>query len=120
MNQVKKNTMKELPFSERPYELLEQKGESALTDAQLLAILLKSGTTGETAMDLAIRLLSSEHVQGIDPLVALCHQPLRVLKEYRGIGRVKAIQLKAVCELAKRISSKQALQRLCIEDPAYC
>jgi len=118
MNQVKKNTMKELPFSERPYELLEQKGESALTDAQLLAILLKSGTTGETAMDLAIRLLSSEHVQGIDPLVALCHQPLRVLKEYRGIGRVKAIQLKAVCELAKRISSKQALQRLCIEDPA--
>ena len=118
MNQLKKNTMKELPLSERPYELLESKGENALTDAQLLAILLKSGTTGETALELAIRLLSSPQEQGIDPLVALCHQPLRVLKEHHGIGRVKAIQLKAVCELAKRISSKKAKQRLCIEDPA--
>lgn len=118
MNQLKKNTMKELPLSERPYELLESKGENALTDAQLLAILLKSGTTGETALELAIRLLSSPQEQGIDPLVALCHRPLRVLKEHHGIGRVKAIQLKAVCELAKRISSKKAKQRLCIEDPA--
>lgn len=117
MNNPKKNTMKELPLSERPYELLESKGEAALTDAQLLAILLRSGTTGETAVELAIRLLSSVDEQGSDPLVTLCHQPLRVLKEYHGIGRVKAIQLRAVCELAKRISSKKARERLCVEDP---
>lgn len=117
MIKTKKNTMKELPLSERPYELLESKGEAALTDAQLLAILLKSGTAGETAVELAIRLLSSVEEQGNDPLLTLCHQPLRVLKEHHGIGRVKAIQLRAVCELAKRISSKKAKDRLCIEDP---
>ncbi len=117
MNKSKKNTMKELPLSERPYELLENKGEAALTDAQLLAILLKSGTAGETALELAIRLLSSVNEQGSDPLVTLCHQPIRMLKEHHGIGRVKAIQLKAVCELAKRVSSKKAKARLCVEDP---
>ncbi len=117
MTKIKKNTMKELPLSERPYELLESRGEAALTDAQLLAILLKSGTAGETAVELAIRLLSSVEEQGKDPLLALCHQPLRVLKEHHGVGRVKAIQLRAVCELAKRISSKKAKDRLCVEDP---
>ncbi len=117
MTKTKKNTMKELPLSERPYELLENRGEASLTDAQLLAILLKSGTAGETAVELAVRLLSSVEEQGNDPLLTLCHQPLRVLKEHHGIGRVKAIQLKAVCELAKRISSKKAKERLCIEDP---
>ncbi len=117
MNKSKKHTMKELPLSERPYELLESKGESALTDAQLLAILLKNGSNGETAVDLAVHLLSSVEENGNDPLVTLCHQPLRALKEHHGIGRVKAIQIKAVCELAKRISSKKAKDRLCIEDP---
>ena len=109
--------MKELPISERPYELLESKGEAALTDAQLLAIFLKTGTTGESAVDLAIRLLSSVSVRGRDPLVTLCHQPLRILQQHRGIGRVKAIQLRALAELAKRISSKTAKERLIIEDP---
>lgn len=114
----KKTTMKELPLSERPYELLESKGEASLTDAQLLAILLKSGTAGETAVELAIRLLSSASTPGKDPLVTLCHQPLRVLKEYRGIGRVKAVQLRALFELARRISSKKAKERLRVDEPA--
>lgn len=117
MDILKKNTMKELPRSERPYELLESKGEAFLTDAQLLAILLKNGTSGETAVELAIHLLSSVEEQGHDPLITLCRQPLHILKRYRGIGRVKAIQLKAVFELSQRISSKKAKERLCIDDP---
>ena len=114
---TKKTTMKELPLSERPYELLESKGEAFLTDAQLLAILLKNGASGETAVELAIRLLSSAGEHGNDPLITLCHQPLRVLQEHRGIGRVKAIQLKAIFELAHRISNKKAKERLCVENP---
>lgn len=116
MNQ-KKSTMKEIPLSERPYELLETKGEATLTDAQLLAILLKNGTVGETAMELAVRLLTEASQSGKDPLVALCHQPLRRLRQYHGIGRVKAIQLRAIAELAKRISSKEAAVRMSVENP---
>lgn len=110
-------TMKQLPLSERPYELLETKGEAALTDAQLLAILLKSGSSGERASDLAVRLLASVPNQGRDPLAALCHQSLRSLQTYRGIGRVKAIQIRALAELAKRINSQQAIERINVDTP---
>lgn len=112
-----KVTMKELPLSEQPYELLETRGEAALTDAQLLAILLKTGTAGERALDLAIRLLSTVPTQGRDPLAALCQLSLRSLQEYRGIGRVKAIQIRALSELAKRISRQEAARRVCVDNP---
>lgn len=120
MNQMKENksvvTMKTLPSSEQPYELLEEKGEAALTDAQLLAIVLKTGTAGESALGLAMRLLANMP-QKDDPLGELLRQPLRTLKEYRGIGRVKAIQLKALAELAKRLSHQGAKERILVEDP---
>lgn len=109
--------MKELPLSEQPYELLERKGETALTDAQLLAIFLKTGSEGESAVELAIRLLATVPSQGRDPLVALCHQPLRMLQQYRGIGRVKAIQIRALSEFVRRLSSKQAAERLRVDNP---
>ncbi len=117
MEKQKNLTMKDLPCSEQPYELLESKGEAFLTDAQLLAILLKNGASGETAMELSVRLLASVKEQGKDPLISLCQQPLRILKEHRGIGRVKAIQLKALFELAHRISNKKAKDKLCIDNP---
>ena len=49
--------MKELPISERPYEKLEQYGEKALTNAELLAIIIKTGTKEETAVGLAQQIL---------------------------------------------------------------
>ena len=58
MNSNKPLTMKELPLSERPYEKLETLGASQLTDAELLAIILKSGACGEKVTDLAKRLLA--------------------------------------------------------------
>ena len=50
--------MKQLPITERPYEKLEQYGEKALTNAELLAIIIKSGTREETSVQLAQRILT--------------------------------------------------------------
>ena len=93
-------TMKQLPFSERPYEKCEALGPAALTDAELLAVLLRTGSRGETSGDLARRLLG-----GINPpgLSGLLHLTLPQLMEIKGIGRVKGIELLCVGELSRRI-----------------
>ena len=53
-------TMKDLPSEEKPYEKFETRGAEALTDAELLAVLLRSGTRGSSSLDLAWLLLSPE------------------------------------------------------------
>lgn len=94
--------MKELPNEERPYEKLEIYGESKLSNAELLAIIIKSGTKEENSIQIANRiLLLSESVKGLQDI------SLQELKSIKGIGKVKAIQLKAVCELAKRMSKRE-------------
>lgn len=106
--------MKELPYSERPYEKLEMYGESALSNSELLAIILKSGTKEESAVTLAQKILSLKKQPNYehDNLRFLQEISLKELMSIHGIGRVKAIQLKAVCELAKRISKPiQILKR---------
>jgi DNA repair protein RadC len=113
-----KMKMKELPVSDRPYEKLELKGSEALTDSELLAIILGNGTRTESAVDLARRVINdSESGNGIvnrngignstgSGIVGLYNITLEELKAIKGIGRVKAIRLKAIAELTKRISSK--------------
>jgi DNA repair protein RadC len=94
--------MKELPTFERPYEKLETYGEQSLSNSELLAIIIKTGTKQETAIMLAQRVLGlgkGEELRCIQDI------SLKELKAIKGIGRVKAIQLKAVCELAKRMSN---------------
>ena len=92
--------IKELPVTERPYEKLEMYGENMLSNSELLAIIIKSGTKKHTAIDLANIILSKIH----NNLKDLQDMPLDEFKDIQGIGRVKAIQLKAVCELTKRMS----------------
>ena len=96
-------TMKQMPLSERPYELLEQKGAAQLTDAQLLAVLLKNGSSGERVLDLAVRMLAEAEVGGEDPLIALTRMPPEKLRRFKGIGRIKALQFQAMAELAGRL-----------------
>lgn len=111
-------TMKQIPLSERPYELLEQEGPERLTDAQLLAVFLKSGSAGERVSDLATRMLYEAASEGEDPLVTLLLSPVSYFKRFKGIGRIKALQLQAISELAKRISSRQARRHFCVHDPS--
>lgn len=98
--------MKELPISERPYEKLEMYGAHTLSNAELLAIIIKSGTKEESSVTLAQKVLSLSKKQNCiqDNLNFLQELSIEEFMKIKGIGKVKAIQLKATCELAKRIS----------------
>lgn len=95
--------IKELPNLERPYEKLEMYGEKYLSNAELLAIIIKTGTKEETAISLAQRVLSLN--EGKEGFQFLHDISIEELMKIKGIGRIKAIQLKAVCEFARRMST---------------
>lgn len=99
--------MKDLPVSERPYEKLENYGEEMLSNAELLAIIIKTGSKSETSVALAQRLLKQD--EGNEGLSFLYNVSLEQLKGIKGIGRVKAIQIKALMELSKRIATTYTL-----------
>ena len=104
--------IKELPISERPYEKLEMYGEKYLSNSELLAIIIKTGTREETSVQLAQKVLSlGEHNQE-KSLRFLQDISIEEFMKIKGIGKVKAIQLKAICEFAKRIS--RPLESSCI------
>lgn len=96
-------TQKELPVSERPYEKCERFGPEALSDAELLAVIIRSGTKKERAVDLAIRILNRPGQK--KGLAALNYYSQKELQKIKGIGRVKAVQLCCVAELAKRMQT---------------
>jgi|Deesub1362A_J573_1020465.scaffolds.fasta_scaffold00131_43 DNA repair protein RadC len=90
--------IKDLPPSERPRERLAAHGAPALSTSELLAILLRSGRKGETAVDVANRLL-----QKYGSLRSLFSADVNELRWVPGMGFAKAVQLKAAYELAKRM-----------------
>ncbi len=94
-------TVKELPESERPYEKCERFGPGVLSDAELLAVIIRSGTKKERAVDLAVRVLNRPGAK--KGLSALYYYSRQELQKIKGIGKVKAIQLCCVAELAKRM-----------------
>jgi len=96
--------IKELPEAERPYEKLELYGEKTLSNAELLAIIIKTGTKNETSVQIAQRILSLNYDSQVGELNFLKNISLQELMQVKGIGRVKAIQLKAVSELSIRMS----------------
>ncbi|MEA4848586.1 MAG: DNA repair protein RadC [Clostridiaceae bacterium] len=93
-------TIKDLPEEERPRERLIRHGASVLSNAELLAILLRTGTKDESAISLAHRILVQE--QGLRYLVDSNVEQLRCIS---GIGQAKAAQLKAAIELGKRLAA---------------
>ena len=95
--------MKELPISERPYEKLEMYGSNSLSNAELLAIIIKTGTREESSVTIAQKILKLNKEQR-DNLKFLQNISINELTKIKGIGKIKAIQLKAVAELNKRMS----------------
>lgn len=106
-------TVKNMPKSERPYERFQCLGAEALSDAELLAIILKTGTRNMTSLDIARELLSK--CQG--NLLNLYEITYEELLKREGIGPVKAIQLKAVAELSNRIARTTRGYRMSFHDP---
>lgn len=107
-------SLKQLPNSERPYEKLEMYGEKVLSNSELLAIILKTGTKEQTAVALAQNVLT---LKGEENLRSLQEISLQELKKIRGVGRVKAIQIKAICELAKRMARPLSVNKITIKEP---
>ena len=94
----------------RPYEKLELLGEKALKTSELLAIIIKSGTKEKNAIELAQEILNLGSDK--EDLGFLREISLQELKQISGVGRVKAIQIKAIIEFSKRISKRQKYNRI--------
>ena len=109
----KNMTVKELPDTERPYEKCLMYGAEALTDAELISVIIRTGSRGERCVDLAHRILNA----GPDGLLNLLQLDVKQLTKIHGIGNVKAVQLKCVGELAKRIASTRRRQQVILESP---
>jgi len=90
-------TIKDWPESERPRERLLAHGPQALTDAELLAIFLRTGVAGASALDLARELL--RRFEGLTGLIAA---NLEDFRQTKGLGAAKYVQLQAALELARR------------------
>jgi len=108
--------MKELPISERPYEKLELYGPEMLSNAELLAIIIKTGTKDENSVNISQKVLKLNNTTNEDNLRFLCDISIEEFMKIKGIGRVKAIQLKAIGELAKRISKPINKKRIKIKN----
>ena len=93
--------IKQIPKEDRPYERLINLGVEALSNEELLAIIIKSGTKEASSKDISKKLLSD--IGGIRKLNEITFEEL---KKYSGIGNVKACILSSVIELSKRINSE--------------
>ncbi len=110
----KSYTIKELPMTERPREKLYIHGAEALSNEELLAIIIRTGNKNDSAIDLARKILSKDN-RG---LVHLRDTTLQELMETKGVGECKAAQILAAIEIGKRINYKDALEKVKISDPS--
>lgn len=106
--------MKELPEDERPREKMLIHGAQALSNAELLAILLRTGTRQEPVVSLAQRILKKFEGDGLSALAAVKPQEL---SQVRGVGPAKAVTVMAAIELGTRLQSQAAARRPVIRSP---
>ncbi|WP_068774145.1 DNA repair protein RadC [Paenibacillus sp. FJAT-26967] len=105
-------TLREIPSEERPRERMMQVGASSLSSAELLAILVRTGTYSESALGLAQRILSESG--GLRGLVETSREELTRIK---GIGDAKALQIMAGIELGRRISRTRMDETTTVRSP---
>lgn len=107
--------MKNIPDMERPYEKFLKSGASILSDAELLAVVLRTGSRGENVIELAQRIL---YHSGEDGILGLHRFSMEQLVKIRGIGKVKAMQLICILELARRLSKASVSESVSFTSPA--
>ena len=105
------NNIKDLPVNDRPYEKCFAKGPEYLTDVELLAVILRTGTNGISSFELSKDILSHKSQNGKQDLLAIMHMTKEQLLSIKGVGMVKAVQIMCVRELVRRISSVKAQLR---------
>ena len=103
----------DLHESDRPRERLASLGPQALTNAELIAILLRVGVPGESAVHVGQRLLNK-----FGGLTGLHRAPIKELMDQHGLGEAKAAQIKAAIELGRRLTLEAPEERPSINSPA--
>lgn len=103
--------------TDMPYEKFIRMGAEALTEKELLAIILRTGTKNHSAMELADMILSCRKNRE-EGLNSLHHLTLKELMEIPGIGEVKAVKIKCISELAKRMAMQKAEKTLRFNKPS--
>lgn len=111
-----RNLIKEMAAEERPYEKCERYGAASLTDVELLAAILRTGTKGLSAIELA-RTLLYQNVADEKKKIHLQDWTKEELMKIHGIGKVKAIQISCICELSKRLARQSAEEELDFSRP---
>jgi DNA repair protein RadC len=104
--------IKDLPLADRPRERFAELGAEALRNAELLAIVLRTGTRGHSALQIAEQLL--HRFQSLD---ALASAPLDELRQVRGVGRDKAVALKSAFTLARRMARELGKEAPLLDTP---
>ncbi len=102
---MNKLSIKQIPSQDRPYEKFERIGATGLTDAELLAVIIKNGSKYLNCLEIAKYILA-KHENGLSGFRYLKEASLEELMKVPGIGKIKAIQLKSVVELASRIDAE--------------
>ena len=104
--------IKDMPDLERPRERLIAQGADALSHAELIAILLRTGMQGQSAIDIAQYLVREYNTLG-----NLARTSVEELQQVKGIGRDKAVTLKAAFTLARRMAVEIPVARPLLDDP---
>ena len=107
--------IKDLPLDAQPREKLAQRGAGALSDAELLAVVLRTGMAGKSVLQMAEELLALPGSGGLAGLLAATHQDLGAIK---GLGPAKRAELLAVLELARRATAQRLREREVLQSPA--
>ncbi len=107
----KLNSIKSWSVDDRPREKMLAKGRQSLTDSELLAIILGSGSRGESAVDLSKRILN-DHQNNLNQLGKISIKDL--VKNYKGVGEAKAINIVAALELGRRRQETDPIERALI------
>lgn len=108
--------IKELAQEDRPYEKCCAQGAESLTNAELLAVLLRNGTKGLNSLELARTILNASNND--DGILNIHQLTLDQLQKIRGIGTVKAVQILCISELAKRLAKASAKEGLIFTLPS--
>ncbi|MFP4017085.1 MAG: RadC family protein [Halanaerobiales bacterium] len=106
-------TIKEMPADERPREKLIKYGAESLSDAELLALIIRVGSKKRTAVE-----LSQDIYNKFGGLKALNYLTVKELKKIKGIGTAKAVQIRSLVELSKRMASINREDKEIIKTPA--
>lgn len=114
-NDEQRLTMNQLPQGQGPYERCWEMGPEVLSDAELLAVIIRTGSQDATSLELAQKILAMDGGKGLAGLLGSSAAELTAI---RGIGRVKAAQLLCAAEISRRLWRQSAKPRVVYEEPA--